>query len=143
MADDPSVDPGSRPRLRIPPPCDELLGLRCVDKATPGVTVWEMPAVDALANPAGAVQGGLVGALVDTAMSASVVTANRDRKLAVANTDLRVSFIRPARIPGTLTATATVVSSGRRVAFVEARVVDADGTLVATASSTYVLTDRT
>ncbi|HET9690648.1 MAG TPA: PaaI family thioesterase [Acidimicrobiales bacterium] len=134
--------PPGRPRLRIPPPCDELLGLVCIDKSTPGTTVWEMPAVDALANPAGAVQGGLVAALADTAMSASAVTANRDRRLHVANTDLRISFIRPARIPGVLTCTATVVSSGRRVAFVEARVVDAAGALVATASSTYLLSER-
>ena len=140
----PESTPAGQPnrRLRIPPPCDEMLGLVCTDKSMPGVTVWEMPAVDALSNPAGAVQGGLVAALADTAMSASAVTANRDRKLQVANTDLRISFIKPARIPGTLTCTATVVANGRRVAFVEARVVDAEGTLVATASSTYLLTER-
>jgi acyl-coenzyme A thioesterase PaaI-like protein len=41
-----------------------------------------------------------------------------------------------------LECTATVVSGGKRVAFAEAVVVDDAGTMVARASSTYVLTER-
>jgi acyl-coenzyme A thioesterase PaaI-like protein len=41
-----------------------------------------------------------------------------------------------------LECTATVVSGGARVAFVEAEVVDDRGTTVALASSTYLFTDR-
>ena len=128
--------------LKIPPDCDILLGLRCVEKDLPGVTVWEMDAETRFANPAGAVQGGIVTALTDTAMSASAVTYNRDRKVFVANTDLRISFFRPARTGQVLTCTARAVAGGRRTTFVEADVTDASGALIARASSTYLLTPR-
>ena len=142
-----AAEPGTggrpkRPGLQIPPNCDLLLGLRCVDKTVPGVTVWEMDAEDRFANPTGAVQGGIVTALADTAMSASAVTYNRERKVFVANTDLRISFFKPARTGQTLTCTARAVAGGRRTTFVEADVADAAGVVVARASSTYLLTPR-
>lgn len=129
-------------RLRIPPPCDELLGLRCVDKEVDGTTVWQMDAEDRFSNPAGSVQGGLLTALADTAMASAAVTYNRGRKVLAANTDLHISFVRPARTGQVLTCTARAVAGGRRTTFVEAEVVDGDGTLVARASSTYLLTPR-
>ncbi|MCU4185859.1 PaaI family thioesterase [Acidiferrimicrobium sp. IK] len=140
MTDSPS-EPG-RPALQIPPNCDVLLGLRCVDKSVPGVTVWEMDADERFANPVGAVQGGIVTALADTAMSASAVTYNKERKVFVANTDLRISFFKPARTGQVLTCTATAVAGGRRTTFVEAELTDADGVVIARASSTYLLTAR-
>jgi uncharacterized protein (TIGR00369 family) len=139
---DPTPGEGRRRGLQIPPNCDLLLGLRCIDKREPGVTVWEMDAEERFANPAGAVQGGLVSALADTAMAASAVTYNRDRKVFVANTDLRISFFKPARTGSVLTCTARAVAGGRRTTFVEADLTDADGVLIARASSTYLLTPR-
>lgn len=133
---------GRQARLQIPPNCDVLLGLRCVDKSVPGVTVWEMDAEERFANPVGVVQGGLVSALADSAMAASTVTFNRERKVFAANTDLRISFLKAARTGQTLTCTARVIAGGRRTTFVEAEVVDETGTLVAKASSTYLLTPR-
>jgi uncharacterized protein (TIGR00369 family) len=139
---DPGAGGAAPRRLQIPPNCDVLLGLRCVDKSVPGVTVWEMDAEERFANPAGVVQGGLVSALADSAMAASTVTFNRERKVFAANTDLRISFLKAARTGQTLTCTARVLSGGRRTTFVEAEVVDEAGTLVAKASSTYLLTPR-
>ncbi len=128
--------------MQIPPNCDITLGLACVDKSTPGVTVWEMPADARFANPVGVIQGGIIAALADSAMTASSITANRERKVFSANTEMKISFLRPAKAEGTLTCTATAISNGRRVCFVEAEVVDDAGTLVAKASSTYLLTPR-
>lgn len=136
------ADAPARHRLKIPPNCDLLLGLRCIDKSVPGVTVWEMDAEERFSNPAGAVQGGIVTALADTAMSASAVTYNRERKVLVANTDLRISFFKPARTGQVLTCTARAVAGGRRTTFVEAELSDASGVVVARASSTYLLTPR-
>lgn len=136
-------DPRRAPAIKIPPNCDELLGLRCIDKGTPGVTVWQMDADDRFANPTGAIQGGILSALTDSAMAASAVTFNKERRMLVANTDLRISFLRPVPVGGVLTCTATVVSGGRRTTFVEADVADEQGRLVARASSTFLLTPRT
>src|ERR1700722_18683010 len=72
-----------RPRPRVPPNCDLTLGLTCVDKSEPGVTVWRMPADERFANPVGVLQGGFVTALADSAMAASTVTWASGRDLRI------------------------------------------------------------
>ncbi len=132
----------SDPKPRIPPSSDLTLGMTCVDKSRPGVTVWEMPAGEHLANPMGMVQGGFLAAFADSAMTTAVITNLQGRRAFAANTDLTISFLRGAPIGGRLTCTARVIGGGRRVSFAEAEITDADGRLVAKAASTYVLTPR-
>ncbi len=127
---------------RVPPNCDLILGIVCVDKTTPGVTVWQMEADERFANPAGVIQGGFLSAFADSAMATATVTALQGRKVYAANAELKISFLKPAQAGGTLTCTARVISSGRRVTFVEAEVVNDAGLMVAKASSTYLLADR-
>jgi uncharacterized protein (TIGR00369 family) len=126
----------------VPPSCDLTLGMVCVDKATPGRTVWKMAADERFANPAGVVQGGFLAAFCDSAMGASAVTYARGRPVRVANAEMKVSFLAPVGVGGELECAAVVVGGGRRVAFVEATVTDAAGTAVARASSTYLLDAR-
>ena len=116
--------------------------MTCVDKSEPGVTIWRMTPGEEMANPIGVTQGGFVAAFADSAMAASTVTKLQGTKAYTANTDLRISFMRPAPIGRVLTCTATVVGGGRRVTFVEADVTDSEGRLIAKASSTYLLTPR-
>ena len=103
-----------------------------------------MKADERFANPAGIVQGGFLAAMLDSAMGASAVTAlEPGRKAFVANTEMKVSFLRPAKIGSILRCEATALSAGRTVMFLEGRVFDEDGQLLATASSSYVARDRT
>lgn len=131
-------------RVQVPPSCDLTLGMVCVEKAEPGRTVWRMVADERFANPVGMVQGGFLAAFADSAMGAASVTfANAgDRKVFSANAEMKISFLKPVPAGSTLTCTATVLSGGQKVAFVEAEVVDDRDRLVAKASSTYVLTAR-
>lgn len=129
-------------RVQVPPNCDLTLGMVCVDKATPGRSVWRMLADERFANPVGIVQGGFVAAFADSAMGAASVTFARERKVFSANAEIKVSFLRPARVGSTLTCTAYVLSGGSRAAFIEAEVVDDEGRMVAKATSTYLLTPR-
>jgi uncharacterized protein (TIGR00369 family) len=129
------------PRVQVPPNCDQTLGLALVDQSTPGRTVWRMRAQEKFANPAGVVQGGFLAALADSAMSTAAVTFLEERRAAVANLEMKVSFLAPVPIGGDLTATARVVRGGRRVAFLEAEIVDHSGGIVLRASSTYLYTD--
>lgn len=115
----------------------------CVKKDEPGVTVWTMTAEERFCNPIGHLQGGFLGAFCDSAMGASSITAARERKIFSANAEMKISFLRPVPMGSFLTCTATTISAGSRVAFVEADVVDQDGRLVARATSTYILRDRT
>lgn len=128
--------------LQVPPNCDLTLGLVCVDKSEPGTTVWRMPADERFTNPAGILQGGFLAACCDSAMGAASVTWVKERKVFSANVELKVSFLAPVRPGGVLTCTSRVIAGGRRVAFVEAEVVDDAGRPVAKASSTYLLTPR-
>ena len=55
-------------RVQVPPNCDLTLGMVCVDKSTPGRSVWRMLADERFANPVGIIQGGFVAAFADSAM---------------------------------------------------------------------------
>jgi uncharacterized protein (TIGR00369 family) len=129
--------------LQIPPNCDLTLGLTCVDKSTPGSTVWQMRVDERFLNPAGIVQGGFLSAMMDSAMGASAVSSLAGRRAFVANTEMKVSVLRSAKVGDLLTCTATVLKPGSVVSFLAARIVDAQDRLVATGSSTYLIKDRT
>ena len=128
--------------LQIPPNCDLTLGLTCVAKSIDATTVWRMRVDERFLNPAGVVQGGFLSAMMDSAMGASAVMSVADRKVNVANTEIKASFLRTVRAGDVLTCTATVLKPGSVVAFLGARVVDNKERLVATASSTYLIKVR-
>ena len=131
-------------RVQVPPNCDLTLGMVCLDKSEPGVTVWRMTADERFSNPVGIVQGGFLAAMADSAMGASSVTwaAAGAKKVFSANAEIKISFLRPVPIGAVLTCRAWVVSSGRKAAFLEAEITDDGGRPVAKASSTYLLTPR-
>ena len=129
-------------RVQVPPNCDLTLGMVCIDKSEPGRSVWRMLADERFANPVGIVQGGFVAAFADSAMGAASVTFAKDRKVVSANAEIKVSFLKPAKVGSTLTCTAYVISGGNRAAFIEAEITDEDGRMIAKASSTYLLTAR-
>jgi uncharacterized protein (TIGR00369 family) len=135
------VAPSDR-RVQVPPNCDLTLGMVCIDKSEPGRSVWQMLADERFANPVGIIQGGFVAAFADSAMGAASVTFAKDRKVFSANAEIKVSFLKPAKVGSLLTCTAYVISGGNRAAFIEAEIADEDGRLIAKASSTYLLTPR-
>jgi uncharacterized protein (TIGR00369 family) len=128
--------------LQVPPNCDLTLGLRCVDKTVPGATVWEMRADERFANPAGIIQGGFLAAMLDSSMGASAVTALRGRKANVANAEMKVSYLRPAKVGGVLRCETRTTHTGSTVLFLEGRVLDESGNVVASATSSYIARDR-
>jgi len=129
-------------RLQVPPNCDLTLGVTCLDKSTPGRSVWQMSADERFENPAGIIQGGFLSALADSSMGAAAVTFAQGRKVSVANAEMKVSFLAAVRSGAVLRCEAVVVSGGSRTAFVEASVTDEEGRLVARASSTYLYRER-
>jgi uncharacterized protein (TIGR00369 family) len=129
--------------LQIPPNCDLTLGLTCVDKSVPGRTVWRVRADERFLNPAGRVQGGFLAAILDSAMGASAVTVVGDRRVIVANTEMKVTFLRSVRAGDVLTCVATVLKPGKVISFLEATITDDQERLIATASSTYLIKGRT
>jgi uncharacterized protein (TIGR00369 family) len=128
--------------LQIPPNCDLTLGLTCLEKSSDASTTWRMTVDERFLNPAGLVQGGFLSAMMDSAMGASAVLSVKERKVYVANTEMKSSFLRPVRDGDVLTCTARVLKPGNVVAFLDARILNDQGQLIATASSTYLIKER-
>ena len=88
-------------------------------------------------NNRGVAHGGVVAALLDSAMGAAVISAI-PKEWWCATTGLTISFVAGAR-DGRLAATGRVVRRGRNVAFVQGEARDAAGALVAIAQGTWHL----
>ena len=90
-------------------------------------------------NPLGSVHGGVLSTLLDTAAGCSV-HSTLDVGEAYTSLDLTVKFLRPVTVEsGRLTARGKVISRGRRTALAEAQVTDAQGRLVAHATSSCMI----
>lgn len=86
------------------------------------------------------VQGGFVAGMLDAAM-AHVVFARLRELVIVASLEIKVSFFEMAR-PGELSAFGRVVKLGKSIGFLEAELKDANGRLLAAATSTAKIIRR-
>jgi uncharacterized protein (TIGR00369 family) len=90
-------------------------------------------------NPIGVVHGGLVCTLLDTVAGCAVHTT-LPKGMAYTSIELKVNYLRAVHASsGPLTAIGRVVKPGRRVAFAEGEILDAQGRTVATASSSLLV----
>lgn len=120
-----------------PPAVTTLLGGRITSvDVDAGTLTSQYEALASFANPAGQVQGGMLGAMLDDA-TAFLVTATLAQRQFCATLNLNVSFLRPARA-GQLTAAARLVRRGREVCHVQAEL-SQEGKLVATAVATCMV----
>jgi uncharacterized protein (TIGR00369 family) len=77
--------------------------------------------------------------MLDDTMGPAVFVMTEGR-LFTTTISMSVNFLAPAK-PGPITGEATVTQLGKTIAFVEGRLTDADGTLLATASSSIRLVE--
>jgi uncharacterized protein (TIGR00369 family) len=99
---------------------------------------WDATPDYGFVTPAGhVIQGGLVTAILDSAMGGSTWTVlNRDEVFLTA--DLRVEFFRPTR-PGRLRAAGKVLRRSSRVVFCSAELFDVEGSTLAASRCTQVI----
>jgi uncharacterized protein (TIGR00369 family) len=88
-----------------------------------------------LATPFAA-HGGAVAALIDAALGVACLTEVCEEMKVVSTVNLSISYLIPALKDDLLSADARVVKSGKRILFVEAKITNQSGGLVATASAT-------
>jgi uncharacterized protein (TIGR00369 family) len=120
------------------PPITATLGFALVE-AERGRAAFSGQTAEWLYNPIGVVHGGWAATLLDSALGCAVHTT-----LAAGDTyttlDLQVRFVRAVvATTGTVRAEATAVHAGRRVATAEARLTDAEGRLLATATTSCLI----
>jgi len=90
-------------------------------------------------NPAGVVHGGMAATLLDSAMGIAVLSS-LPAGMIFTTLELKVNFLRAmTTATGEVRAEGHVVHRGRSTAVVEARLIDAAGKLLATASSTCLI----
>ena len=125
------------------PPCAELLGWEVVDaRPADGWIRVRFEGRPQFCNPAGFIQGGFLAAMLDDTMGPAMFIFGEGRVF-TPTIDLHVSFLSPAR-PGPLYGEGQVVQAGKSIAFLEGRLMDLSGTLVArgTASDRLVAAER-
>jgi uncharacterized protein (TIGR00369 family) len=93
-------------------------------------------------NPIGTVHGGYAATLLDSACGCAVHSKLSSTQ-AYTTLELKVSYHKAmTERTGVVRAEGWVVTMGRRAAFAEARLIDANGTLYATATSTLLVMER-
>jgi uncharacterized protein (TIGR00369 family) len=115
------------------PPVSRLVGFRIVS-AEPGRTVFELEAGPQHANPMGTLHGGILCDVADAALGTAWVTTLAEGET-FTTLELKINFVRPFWT-GTLRAEGRVVHGGRTIGLTECDVTDADGRLIAHATST-------
>ena len=101
-----------------------------------GRSIWEYTVDPSHFNLNGTLHGGVVMALLDTAMGFAVVTRVASQGKFNAAAEQSTRFLAPIRA-GVITAEASVLKLGKRLAIVEGRATDDAGNVVAVASATH------
>lgn len=122
------------------PPIAGLLRFE-IASADPGRVVFTCEPDESAYNPIGAVHGGLMCTLLDSVTGCAIHSTLPQGK-GYTSVEIKVNYLKAVRLSsGVLTATGTVVKAGSRVGFAEGVVTDANGAVVATASSTLLVFD--
>lgn len=119
----------------------ETMGLvRIVEMNPEGRATLEYHAGPHLCHSGGVVQGGFVTGWIDAAMAHAAI-ARHGQDVTPMTLELKVSFFAPVR-PGLVIAEGWAERAGRKTAFYEGHLKDADGNVLAKASTTMMLADR-
>jgi uncharacterized protein (TIGR00369 family) len=126
---------------RLPaPPISNLIQMRAVRAENGRVTFSCMPDAS-MYNPLGIVHSGIVCTLLDT-VSGCALHTTLPQGVGYTSIEIKVNYLKAVTVAsGPLTAVGTVVKAGSRVGFTDAKVTEAAGALVATATSTLLKFD--
>ena len=120
-----------------PAPIAETLGF-ALTRVEDGEVWFAGTPDESVYNPIGAVHGGLVCTLLDSVCGCAV-HSTLPAGTGYTSVEIKVNYLRPVKAGDELTAHGWVTKPGRRVAFAEGDVRDAQDRLVATASSTLLI----
>jgi len=117
------------------------LGFRLAE-VEKGRVVFEATPTEDSYNPLGAVHGGYMATLLDSALGCAIHSSLKPR-LGYTTLELKVNYLRAmSAATGPIKAEGRVVQTGRRAAFAEGEIKDANGRVYATATTTCLVFDR-
>jgi uncharacterized protein (TIGR00369 family) len=126
---------------QLPPP--PIAGLMQIDVIAlePGRVTMSCTPDESMYNATGTIHGGVVCTLLDTVACCALLSTLPQGK-GLTSVEIKVNYLKAIHPSGgLLSATGTVVKAGSRVGFAEGVVTNANGAVVATASSTLLVSD--
>lgn len=120
-------------------PIGSLLGFHLTEVSQGEVHFAGTPDESAC-NPMGAVHGGVMCTLLDSAVGCAVQTT-LPTGVGYTSVEIKVNYLRPVSAGTLLTTRGWVTKPGRRVAFAEGEIRDDAGKVVANATSTCLIFD--
>jgi acyl-CoA thioesterase len=117
-------------------PFNKLLGVRIVRRHSDGVTI-ECTLREDLLNIAGAVHGGVLASMADTAMGIGLHSHFGGRR-PITTTEMKINYLRPAK-HGKVAARSHILRVGKHLCVGRVDLSDAERKLVAVAIVTYML----
>ncbi len=132
------LPPNVAAQIKKMSPASALLGLEVVGcDAEKGIVDQAFTTTDQLCNKWGGLHGGMVAAMLDDVMALCAGLTVEWGQI-VPTMEMKANYIGPGR-PGRLTARAETVRRGKSVIFIECGLWNEDGSLVATATSTFTV----
>ena len=122
-------------------PIGQTLGFRLVE-AERGRVVLAGDPDERSYNLIGTVHGGWAASILDTALALSVLSTLAPEQ-SFTTVDIRINYLRPlTRETGTVRAEGRVVQAGRRLAYAEAHLTDANGKVVCHGTGSCLIVPR-
>ncbi len=120
------------------PPIARLVGYK-IDHVESGTAVFEIEPGEYLYNPFSVVHGGILSTLLDTSMTAAVLSTLPMGK-SCSTLEMKINFVRPvAEKSGLITCRAEIIHSGKRIATASGKIVDDRERLVAQGIGTWTI----
>lgn len=122
-------------------PIGDTLGFRLVEVDKGRVALTGRPDRRSY-NLIGSVHGGWAAAILDSALALSVLSA-LEADQGFTTVDIRINYLRPLTIEtGEVRAEGRVLQAGRRLAYAEAKLVDASGKLICHGTGSCLILPR-
>ena len=113
-----------------------LLGMN-FEVVGPGDVNYTMAVTEShLATPIAA-HGGSISALMDASMGVCALSQVLADNKVVSTIEMKISFVSPGLLGDTLFGTASIVKTGKRILFVEGKIVNQKGAIIAVATGTF------
>ena len=120
-----------------PEALSQSLGIERVEFDDAGKAIIHYRATLAMCHSGGIVQGGFVTGWIDAAMAHAVIAATK-REFSPLSLEIKISFLKAAS-PGLVIAEAWIEKLGRSTGFLEGRLLNEAGEVLAKGSSTVKL----
>ncbi|HVN29848.1 MAG TPA: PaaI family thioesterase [Candidatus Binataceae bacterium] len=117
-------------------PLTDMLHIKRIDSGN-GRAVYELEVAPEILNPNGVLAGPAVYAMVDYSMGAAAASSLEAGQIC-ATIEIKMSYLSSIR-SGRVRAETEVVRHGRQIVFLESKVRDESGKLIATASGSFIV----